>query len=729
MTGLIHSQGYNNYFGSIKKIISSVIICLFLMVALPLPSNVNADGTGKTVRVGWYESPFCHVDEAGRRSGYAYEYQIKIASYTGWNYEYVEGDSWVELFHMLERGEIDMLSDVSYTKERAEKILYPSIPMGQEMYYIYVDSQNSDIRADDVSTLNGKRIGVTGDSVQNAMLNEWVEKYGIRADIVDLFCSEDESLRLMLNGEFDAFVSLDTYGDANNLIPVAMIGTSDFYFAVSSLRPDLLNELDSALISIQSHDRYYSQNLYNKYLTSSENERYLSTEEIDWLNAHGPIRVGYQDNYLAFCAKDESSGELTGALHDYLDYASSQVINYDLKFETVCFSTASDAITALQNGEIDVVFPANFTTYSAETIGVVSSPPLIGTEMLAVVRSSDQQSFSKKENIKVAVNEGNPNYDLFLEYNFPDWEPVYYADSPACLKAVSDGEADCILVSSFRFGNISGLCKKYNLTTQTTGVDMDYCFAIKAGNTELYSVISKITGLVPSTYINSTLNYYSTQDAQMTFGDYVAQNLGIVMTIVSAVLLVFLILTARSVHLERKANKEMRQVKDLSHRVNYDALTSVRNKGAFNDYISDIQSKISKGDLSEVAVCIFDCNDLKKINDKYGHNRGDEYIMNSCHFICTTFRRSAVFRIGGDEFAAVMMNEDFKNKDELVEKFHREQEAINETAEEPWNMIRIAMGLAVYSAETDSSIEDTVKRADELMYDNKRMWKESKQKK
>ena len=97
-----------------------------LVSAVAAPIAAHVQETGKTVRVGWYESPFNITDEHGRRSGYAYEYQQKIAAYTGWTYEYVEG-SWPELMQMLIDGEIDLMSDVSYTAERAERAAARSI--------------------------------------------------------------------------------------------------------------------------------------------------------------------------------------------------------------------------------------------------------------------------------------------------------------------------------------------------------------------------------------------------------------------------------------------------------------------------------------------------------------------------------------------------------------------------------------------------------------------------
>ena len=707
------------------KIRSVITVLLSIVFVLSFFSSaVVSDDSHKTVRVGWFESAFNITGENGRRSGYAYEYQLKIAAYTGWEYEYVEG-SWSELFQMLENGEIDLLGDVSYTEERAEKILYPTIPMGQEFYYIYVAAGNTEIKSDDLSTLNGKRVGAPQDSVQAEIFSEWAKQHGVSAELIEVGGSESESLEMLLNGELDAFVNMDSFGDIDYMTPLTSVGSSEFYFAVSGSRPDLLSELDTAMSAIMEEDRYYSQRLYDKYQNNSGVEKYLTASELEWLSEHETIRIGYQDNYLAFCASDPETGELTGALKDYLEYASQGILNAEIKFEAISFPTASDAMTALQNGEVDCVFPANLTAYDSESMGVIMSQPLMSTEMLAVVRESDQQSFYQKDQITVAVNEGNPNYDLFLAEQFPTWNPVHYVDTPACLEAVSAGKADCILISNYRYSNISALCEKLKLTTVSTGIDMDYCFAIKEGNTVLYSIMAKITGTVPESVTHSALNYYAAEDAKITFSEFLRDNLGIIMSVVSVILLIILILMFRNIRLLRKTSQGKQQIKNLSQRANYDALTSVRNKGAFNDYIDNVQTRINNGETADVAICIFDCNNLKTINDVHGHDKGDEYIKNACHFICTTFRRSAVFRIGGDEFAAVLMNEDFLNRDNLVEIFNNEQEAISAAASDPWHQLHIAIGMAVYSSYTDSSLSDTIKRADDLMYEHKRIWKES----
>ena len=121
------------------QVVIRALFLLFLVLSyfFLLPDAAYAQNTGKTVRVGWFDSPFNQIDESGVRSGYAYDYQQRIASYTGWEYEYVEGE-WPELMDMLRNGEIDLLSDVSYTPERAEEMLFSSMPMGAEEYYIYI---------------------------------------------------------------------------------------------------------------------------------------------------------------------------------------------------------------------------------------------------------------------------------------------------------------------------------------------------------------------------------------------------------------------------------------------------------------------------------------------------------------------------------------------------------------------------------------------------------------
>lgn len=155
-----------------------------------------------------------------------------------------------------------------------------------------------------------------------------------------------------------------------------------------------------------------------------------------------------------------------------------------------------------------------------------------------------------------------------------------------------------------------------------------------------------------------------------------------------------------------------------------DPLTSVRNKGAFDIYVDNLQLLIDLDDEPlELAICVFDCNNLKTINDLYGHEKGDIYLKSSCAVICKLFSHSPVFRTGGDEFAAILMNQDYANREELIERFRQTCCDIQNNAADPWKKVDVAIGGATYDPEVDSSLQDVINRADMRMYDNKRAMK------
>ena len=700
----------------------ALLLALLLVFSTLALYGACAEDSPVTVRVGWHESPFNITDQFGRKTGYSYEYQRKIAAYTGWKYEYVEG-SWPELFQMLRDGEIDLLGDVSYMEERADSMLFASLPMGSESYHIFIAPDNEEITADDYATLNGKRVGVNQDSIQRKMFLDWAQAHSIRAEILDLTGNETDSMKLLRQGKIDAFVTMDIFGGPETAVPICKIGSSDIYFAVNKNRPELLNGLDAAMNRIQDENKYYNQQLHEKYLSNGGSGKYLSASEKAWLTDHGPIRIGYQDNYLAFCASDDASGQLIGALKDYLDYASTSLENGHLTFEATAYPSAGAAMEALKNGEVDCMFPANLTDFDGENLEIVMSPPIMRTEMDAVVRASDQKEFIRKDDIRVCVNEGNTNYEMFLVDNFPTWNIVYFPDTPTGLDAIAARKADCVIISNYRYSNISKQCENLHLTTVYTGVDMDYCFALREGDTELYSIISKVTRLVPDATIHAALTYYSTEDVKISFADLIKDNLFIVMTVIAGILMVILILLIRSIRAERKAHEEERMVNDLNRKVFVDALTSVRNKGAFVNYVQDLQDRLDKGEEIDFAVGVFDCDNLKQINDQNGHDKGDIYIKTASQLICRVFQHSPVFRIGGDEFTVVLMNDDFQNREALARQFEAEKREKCASAAAQWEKPLVAMGIAVYDPETDKTVDDTLHRADKIMYDNKRTGK------
>ena len=674
-----------NRFASAARRCGALALCLVMLAALTAPLTALAQDATKTVRVGWYESSFNHMDQSGRRSGYAYEYQMKLSAYNGWRFEYVT-DSWSDLLQMLENGEIDLLSDVSHTPEREGRMLYSSLPMGSEEYYLFVAPDNQEISRTDYATLTGKRIGVNKDSIQADFYIDWARRQNIEAELVEVTCTEAESLRMLADGRLDAYVTVDSFVGPESAVPICKIGSSDFYFAVARNRPDLLAELNSAMDRIQDENRYYNQRMFEKYIKRVGANAFLTPEETDWLKGHGPIRVGYQDNYMAFCAADSQTGALTGLLKDYLDYASGCIANARLEFVPTAYPTAAAALNALADGAVDCVFPANLTAYDGEMMNLVMTPPLISTDIYEVVHISDQKRMADRGHVIVAVNEGNNNYDAFLLEHFPDWRKVYFPTTQDCLKAVSQGVADCVLISNYRYNNIAKTCERYRLTTLATGVEIDYCFAIPKGQTELYSIMAKATGMISNSTVNSALSYYITEDAKYSFSDFVQNNMTAVMGAIFAVLVVILALMVKSVRAERKAQR-------LIAATETDSLTGLYNRDFFFEYANRMYREHPDVPMDAIVLNIEQFHSVNALN---GWEFGDRVLrtLGSEVRAISDGAGGIAGRFGADRFDIYC-----RHTDGYQAIFDRLQGKLNDMA--PKASIRLRMGVMPWQANVE----------------------------
>ena len=166
-------------------------------------------------------------------------------------------------------------------------------------------------------------------------------------------------------------------------------------------------------------------------------------------------------------------------------------------------------------------------------------------------------------------------------------------------------------------------------------------------------------------------------------------------------------------------------ISNLNEQVYIDALTNVKNKGAFTKAVEELQNEIENGNENpEFAIGAFDCDNLKVVNDRNGHEKGDAFLVTACHTISNIFKHSPVFRVGGDEFTVILRDEDYRNMESLIEEFDRTSARINASVKTLWEQVRLSKGFAVYDPSCDRSVTDVMRRADKLMYENKQERKE-----
>lgn len=170
--------------------------------------------------------------------------------------------------------------------------------------------------------------------------------------------------------------------------------------------------------------------------------------------------------------------------------------------------------------------------------------------------------------------------------------------------------------------------------------------------------------------------------------------------------------------------KELRDTQQKADAMNElaikDALTGIRNKTAYDTEVQSLDWLIGQG-KAEFSIAMIDLNYLKKINDTFGHEQGNIAIKKLCYIVCHTFTHSPVFRIGGDEFVAILKNDDYQNRGYLVDQFNRTLDELAEDEKlEVWEKVSAAIGVADFDKNIDANVANVFARADKAMYQNKK---------
>ena len=530
-----------------------ILLCLILYITvIPLPVSAE-EAKYRTVRVGWYEGTYNTTGPDGRRRGYSYEYQQAVAAHTGWKYEYVEG-SWAGLMSMLKKGEIDLLGGISYAEERSDSMLFSELPMGEDKYYLYVDPAHTDISTSDLSTLNGKRIGMLPDSVPARMFHEWEKSHGVSAQQVDITGADDVRQKLQ-NHEIDGFILNESpQWERDNISAVLLIGGSYNYFAISKKRPDLKEELDQAMQKIVKENPFYIEDLYKRYCSANSLET-LTDEEQNWLEQHGAVRIGYLKNDVGVSFADTESGETVGIINDYVSLASGCLGEQAIEFQLTGFDSQEEELQALKDNRIDMIFHMNQNPYEAEQNDIILSNTVFEVNVAVL---TGVEKFDENGENTVAVSRGNLLGKWYISFNYPSWKIREYDTSAEVEKAVQSGEADCFVVKAGQSLKILADSKMRSvfLTKSSTS-----CFAVTRENTTLMNILNKTIQTLPDSRLSSQFYVYENEPGKVTLTEYIKDNLLVVsIGFIGAVLvivwiIVYLLIKARKAQIQaEKAN-------------------------------------------------------------------------------------------------------------------------------------------------------------------------------
>ena len=509
-----------------KKNLAVLCTSIFVILGMWLMLSVHCQAAGtnndekqqtQTIRIGAFEDTFNYVDKNGVRRGYGYELMQALAGYTGWKFEYVKCD-WSNCFDKLENGEIDIMGDISYTDERAQKMLFPDEPMGEEKYILYADLSDTDIGMSDFKSLDGKRVGVLMDTEPEIMLTEWENKNGIHTEHVNVN-NDDDVEKKLANHEIDCFVSLEeSIWSEQGISSVTTIGKSGIYFAINKERSDIKTELDYAMRQLEQDSPFFKADLYKKYFTLDYIQILTGKEKV-WVEEHGGIQIGFLNNDPAIFSMDEETGKITGMLAEYISYAKDCLGNQTLEFNIHAYDDYDEMIQALQNREIDMIFYAGRNPYFAEQNGYALTNTAWTYSLMAV---TDEEKFDENKVHTVAVPKEKYALKQHIAFSYPEWKLVDCDSLDNAADMVIQEKADCFLMGASQaliYDNRQNF-KSFPLTNT-----MEACFAVRGGEGSLLSILNKTLKAMPSDMLTSALAIYDSTPDKVTFLDFIKDNM------------------------------------------------------------------------------------------------------------------------------------------------------------------------------------------------------------
>ena len=537
------------------------MLCLLLLLSVALPVKAAAEtAPAKVVRVGSFEDTFNYCNEKGARKGYGYELLETLSGYTGWQFEYVTCD-WSDCFEKLENGEIDIMGGISYTEDRAEEMLFSDEPMGEEKYYLYADLSRADISASDFKTLDGKKIGVVMGTEPEVMLTEWEEKHGIKTEHVNISNNEDVKQKLA-NHEIDCFVSLEeSYWAELGISTITRVGKSSIYYVLNKDRPDLKEELDNAMHALDEEAPFYTADLCKKYF-SLDYKPILTGEEKAWLKEHGAIRMGFLTSDRGVSTYDPATGEITGTITDYIQFAADCLGNQELEFQLVGYDDKEAELNALKSGEIDMIFHFDQSPNLAEEYRVARTNTTWTANMMVV---TNQQLFTENKVNRVAVPRNKISITRYIAFYYPQWEIVDCDTQEDAIKLVKDGQADCFVTGVSSEAKYS---KNHGFYSVPLPNPANSCFAVKSGNRSLLSILNKTIKAMPANMLTSSLSMHKSSARKVTLSDFIKDNFFMVLLLssiaVAAVLLTILKLLQKARKAEAAAKKAANDTQELN---------------------------------------------------------------------------------------------------------------------------------------------------------------------
>ena len=602
----------------------------------------NADSKD-TVRVGYYQQDgYFERQENGELHGFGVEYLKTIATYTNWEYEFLEGTR-EECVEWLESGVIDLLSPV-YTDSVLENVILAKRIIGEDNCYIYKSGNNFEINQEDYTTFRECIVGV----VKNSGLEEKIEEYcaenKFKFDSIVTFASLEQAQNELADGKID-LLATDSYVNVDNMKVVSSFVSGMVTFASSD--EAIMDELNKAMDRIKVDSPGYEEELREKYfLQGSQKNVEYSPEEIEFLAQDLKYRVALCEKQYPISFINEKK-EFCGIASDILTMVQYYT---DMKFDFVYVKTYSEGKELLENGEVDILAGTVLDKHDVDILNHDQKGEYIAEFLDYNMIFIGKKGTDVSDNLKVAISTYLEKGLLYLEEEYPNYQFVLYQNDNQCFDAIVNGEVDMSVQTETKINELS-VYDKYKDIRKLKNIPADFkvAFTIHTEDEMLVNILKKTLSALSEAMVSNieNNNMEHIESRGMTIEEFLENYLVDIIFI-----LIFVIALLTGIIMYSKYKKEQKS----KEKAYTDSLTGLSSMEKFRIDVEKILAGNHKEDYHVIAL---DIDRFKVINDLYGYEAGDK-VITYIGRVCKEGLSSGDFitRINADNFMILKKTRD-----------------------------------------------------------------------